>query len=111
MTSKEPAKKRGKRTDWVGQRLEFMEDFYPTYSDASKRGKTREIWTKAFVRYWADFPWRLPLTQDPNPDDPTDYGLAPQTPEEEAERKKVIITIEAVSRVISRYKTAYLFCF
>ncbi|KAJ7841070.1 hypothetical protein B0H14DRAFT_2587087 [Mycena olivaceomarginata] len=82
-------KREEKRTDWVGQRLEFMEDFYPTYSDASKRGKMRDIWTKAFVRYWADFPWRLPLTQDPNPDDPTDYGLAPQTPEEEAERKKV----------------------
>ncbi|KAJ7350845.1 hypothetical protein DFH08DRAFT_958464 [Mycena albidolilacea] len=79
-----------------------MEDFYPTYSDTSKHGKTREIWTKAFVRYWADFPWRLPLTQDPNPDDPTDYGLAPQTPEEEAEHKKVIITIEAVSRVTSQ---------
>jgi hypothetical protein len=108
MTSKEPAKKRGKRTEWVGKQWEFVQEFYPTYSKASKHGKTRDIWTKAFVRYWAAFPWRLPLKQDPDPEDPT-YALTLQTPEEEAERKKIITVTEAVSRVVLRCKHANLF--
>jgi hypothetical protein len=50
--------------------------------------------------------WRLPLNQDPDPEDLTDYALVPQTPKEEAERKKIITVTEAVSRIVLRCKHA-----
>jgi hypothetical protein len=67
-------KKPGKPSLFQGKRGELLlNTFYPKYADASKRGKTRQIWPKIFVEYWAAFPWRLPLTKDPDPNDPTDY--------------------------------------
>ncbi|KAJ7796847.1 hypothetical protein B0H14DRAFT_3494349 [Mycena olivaceomarginata] len=79
-----PAKKKpGKPSDFQGERAKLLQEFYPTYADASKRGKTRLIWVSFFKKYWEMFPWRLPLTQDPDPNNPTDYALKPQNPEEE----------------------------
>ncbi|KAK7052715.1 hypothetical protein R3P38DRAFT_3173036 [Favolaschia claudopus] len=83
-------KKPGKPSDFQGKRLDLLLDFYPTYADASQRGKTRGIWTDFFKKYWAKFPWRLPLTQDPDVNDATDYALKPQNPAEEEDQKKTI---------------------
>ncbi|KAJ7201971.1 hypothetical protein B0H12DRAFT_1244105 [Mycena haematopus] len=90
-----PKKKTGKPSDFQGKRAEFLQDFYPTYADASKRNKTRGIWRDFFITYWARFPWRLPLTQDPDPDDPTDYALPPQNEDEEALKAKIMPQIES----------------
>ncbi|KAK6996614.1 hypothetical protein R3P38DRAFT_3221658 [Favolaschia claudopus] len=87
-------KKTGKPSDFQGKRLEFLLEFHPIYADASQRGKTRGIWTDFFVRYWAQFPWRLPLNKDPDPADPTDYALAPQNTAEEEEKKATIPATE-----------------
>ncbi|KAJ7200382.1 hypothetical protein GGX14DRAFT_572132 [Mycena pura] len=86
-----PRKKPGKPSDFQGQRVEFLLAFYPMYADASKRGKTRTIWKDFFVSYWSRFPWRLPLTQDP---DPTDYALPPENEEEEAAKAKIMPELE-----------------
>lgn len=95
------AKKRGKISDFLGKREDFLLDYYPTYAAASKKGKTREIWTGLFLKYWAAFPWRLPLNQDTNPVDLTDYGLAPQGEEETNDKGKLIAAIEQVCCVAS----------
>ncbi|KAF7375728.1 hypothetical protein MSAN_00462300 [Mycena sanguinolenta] len=91
MTSK---KKPGKPSDIQGKRAEFLLAFYPTYADASKRSKTRGIWDDFFADYWAAFPWRLPLSQDPDENDPVDYARAPANEEEEAWKNKVISKTE-----------------
>jgi hypothetical protein len=97
--STKPREKPGKRSDIQGARQEFLSDFYPTYAKASERGTTREIWDDLFKRYWKAFLWRLPLTQEPDPEDSTDYGRAPQTPEEVKEREQLMPMIEAVGGV------------
>jgi hypothetical protein len=94
-------KKTGKPSDLQGKRLRFLEEFYPTYADASNRGKTRDIWDDMFARYWGTFPWRLPLKQDPDPTDPTDYAKKPQNPEEEDEKGKLITATETVRSYVN----------
>ncbi|KAK7053872.1 hypothetical protein R3P38DRAFT_3305269 [Favolaschia claudopus] len=94
MATVKTKKKPGKPSDFQGKHLEFLLTFYPTYADASQRGKTRGIWTEFFKSYWAAFPWRLPLTQDPNANDPTDYALKPQNPDEEALQTTTISSTE-----------------
>jgi hypothetical protein len=93
-------KKPGKPSDFQGERAIFLEEFYPIYADASKRGKTRTIWKDFFVTYWQKFPWRLPLTQDPAPDDPTDYALRPQNEVELDQKAKLVPEMETVSDAI-----------
>ena len=92
-------KKPGKPSDFQGKRAEFLLAFYATaYADASKRGKKRGIWDAFFKSYWAAFPWRLPLTQDPDPEDPVDYARAPANADEESQKNKIIAETEKVSR-------------
>ncbi|KAF7342708.1 hypothetical protein MSAN_02028700 [Mycena sanguinolenta] len=87
-------KKPGKPSDFQGKRAEFLSAFYPKYADASRRIKTRGIWDNFFLSYWAAFPWRLPLSQDPDPEDSTDYTREPATPEEENQKNKIIAETE-----------------
>jgi hypothetical protein len=92
------SKPKGPASSFQGERAKFLQAFYPTYADASKKGKTRGIWATFFVEYWAKFPWRLPLKQDPDPDDPTDYSRKPETLEEITAHTTVIAATENVSR-------------
>src|SRR4051812_42845064 len=92
-------KKTGKPSNFQGQREELLHEWVPTYSNASKLGKTRGIWNPLFRAYWDKFPWRLPLQQDPDPNDPTDYALKPQTAEEEAQYAKLVPEVEMVSHL------------
>jgi hypothetical protein len=94
-------KKPGKPSDFQGERAKFLEEFYPTYADASKRGKTRNIWKNFFISYWQKFPWRLPLTQDPDPNNATDYALRPQNEEELDGKAKLVPEMETVSDAMS----------
>jgi hypothetical protein len=93
-----PAKKKpSKPSDFQGERAKLLQEFYPTYTDASKHGKTRLIWVSFFKKYWEMFPWRLPLTQDPDRNNPTDYALKPQNPEEEDQKANTLREIEGAS--------------
>jgi hypothetical protein len=94
-------KKPGKPSDFQGERAKFLEEFYPTYAEASKRGKTRTIWKDFFVSYWQTFPWRLPLAQDPDPSDAMDYALRPQNDEELDRKAKLVPEMETVSDATS----------
>ncbi|KAK6968966.1 hypothetical protein R3P38DRAFT_3337357 [Favolaschia claudopus] len=99
----EQKKKTGKPSDFQGKRLEFLLQFHPTYLDASQRGKTRGIWDEFFKRYWRTFPWRLPLSQDPDESDPTDYALAPQdTQEVDAQSKTISGTEQKIKLWLGR---------
>jgi hypothetical protein len=93
-------KKPGKASNFQGERAKFLEEFDPVYADASKHGKTRQIWNDFFVTYWQKFPWRLPLSQDPAPDDPTDYALRPQNEEELDQKAKLVPEMETVSDAV-----------
>ncbi|KAJ7743981.1 hypothetical protein B0H14DRAFT_3514773 [Mycena olivaceomarginata] len=66
----------------------------PTYIEASQKSTTRAIWDKFFLRYWATFPWRLPLGQDPDPDNPTNYAAKPVDEAEEDAKSKLIEKME-----------------
>jgi hypothetical protein len=72
----------------------------PTYIEASQKSTTRAIWDKFFLRYWAAFPWRLPLEQDPDPDDPTNYAAKPVDEAEEDAKSKLIEKMEDVGCVL-----------
>jgi hypothetical protein len=93
-------KKPGKPSAFQGERAKFLQEYYPIYADTSKHGKVRNIWDAVFLKYWGLFPWQLPLTQDPNPDDLTDYALRLESPEEAALKVKIVHDTEGVSRVI-----------
>jgi hypothetical protein len=95
-------KKTGKPSPIQGKRAEFLGNFYSTYTDASKGGKTRPNWSEFFKSYWAAFPWRLPLTQDPDASDPTDYERDAENEEEEAQKTKTIAETEDVSIFVLR---------
>ncbi|KAJ7752154.1 hypothetical protein B0H16DRAFT_1839373 [Mycena metata] len=88
-------KKTGNPSDFQGLRGEFLREFYPTYANASLRGKTHHIWTDFFIKYWVKFPWRLHLKQDPDPEDTTDYASAPQTDKEHTGKQQIMASTES----------------
>jgi hypothetical protein len=75
-----------------------MTAFYETtYLNASKTHTTHKIWDPFFKDYWAKFPWRLPLDQDPDPEDATDYARKPVGEAEETTKQRLIEETETVS--------------
>jgi hypothetical protein len=97
---KKERKKTGKPTDFQGAQLEFLEAFMLTYIEASQNSMTRAIWDKFFLQYWAVFPWRLPLGQDPDPDNPNNYAAKPVDEAEEDAKSKLIEKMEDVGCVL-----------
>lgn len=94
-----PPKKHGKPSDFQGRRHEYLNAAIPEYISASKSNRTGEFWNDTFAGYWAAFPWRLPLAQDPEDDeDLTGYSRPPENEDEVATKKKVLAEIERVSR-------------
>jgi hypothetical protein len=70
--------KPGNKGDFHGQRDVFLRANMDDYLAASKKGKTRNFWPELFKNYLEKFHWRLPLDQEPSPDDnfPPDSGLS-----------------------------------
>ncbi|KAJ7886940.1 hypothetical protein B0H13DRAFT_2342678 [Mycena leptocephala] len=58
-------KKRGKRGDFQGLRLEFLTVNQERYGEASKKSKTPEFWRRLFKVYWRHFHWCLAFSEDP----------------------------------------------
>ncbi|KAF8142772.1 hypothetical protein K438DRAFT_1994619 [Mycena galopus ATCC 62051] len=92
--AEKPKRKGGQASDFQGKRLEFLLRVHPEHLEASTKSKTREIWPKIFKDYWALFPWRLPLKQDPDEGDTTNYSLSPQNTEEENGKKEMMPAME-----------------
>lgn len=105
MASDKPAKKRGTRSDFQGQRADFLVGWLVQYQEASRAKKTGELWRDLFAQYWYNFPWRLPLTEDAPGEIviDTEGWKAPVkpietlTPVEEEEKTKIM---QATERVI-----------
>ncbi|KAJ7348995.1 hypothetical protein DFH08DRAFT_998340 [Mycena albidolilacea] len=57
-----------------------------------------------FIKYWAAFPWHLPLTKDPDPSDPTDYTEKPSNEDKEKRKEKIVKETEAPQEVRTRMK-------
>ncbi|KAJ7727089.1 hypothetical protein B0H16DRAFT_1735355 [Mycena metata] len=77
---KNPAdlKKRGNTTDLSAGRLKFLQTRLPQYVEASKKNKSKSerrksgtnvFWPTLFHDYWQEFPWKLPIGEDPEPRD------------------------------------------
>lgn len=99
-TEKTEPKKRGKPCDFQGARLALLVSFLPKYASLSKARKASELWGLVFPAYWAAFPWRLPLTQEPDEDDPMDYGRDPEDDEEKEKKAEVLAEIEKVGELL-----------
>lgn len=88
------AKKRGTQSAFQGKRAEFLEGWAERYREDSRTKKTPDLWRALFPQYWHNFPWRLPLSQDPEGEIviQTEGWMAPVKPREtltvEEENKK-----------------------
>jgi hypothetical protein len=94
--SDEPQKKRGNRGDFHGKRLEFLESKVELFCEHSEKKTTRTWWDKLWGEWWAEFPWDVPLNQDPLPGAKAkpDKEL---TPEEKDQKAKILTDTENVS--------------
>ncbi|KAJ7441814.1 hypothetical protein B0H11DRAFT_2251877 [Mycena galericulata] len=82
------AKKRGKQSDIQGKHDTYLQPFIAKYVTVAKAHKSL-FWKEFFPDYWAAFPWRLPLDQDPAEDDKTDYARPPANDEGVDTEKKI----------------------
>ncbi|KAJ7504122.1 hypothetical protein B0H11DRAFT_2221569 [Mycena galericulata] len=89
----EPKKKTGKPSDIQGLRHQYLRAFVEKYTTIPK-AKKAPFWKELFPGYWAAFPWCLALNEEPNVEDSTDYGRAPENDEEVALKEKVIVETE-----------------
>ncbi|KAJ7511760.1 hypothetical protein B0H11DRAFT_2214638 [Mycena galericulata] len=83
-SEKAPRKKPGNRGDFHGARETFLNSQMPEYARYSRDGKTRQFWPGLFKEYWAKFPWRIPLTVDPDEDTVVDNSASSAEAEEKA---------------------------
>ncbi|KAJ7444963.1 hypothetical protein B0H11DRAFT_1930748 [Mycena galericulata] len=81
---KAPSKKRGNPGDFRGARETFLNSQLPEYGRLSRDGKTRLFWPELFKQYWAQFPWHLPLTEDPAEGAVLSNSATPEQAEEKA---------------------------
>ncbi|KAJ7429241.1 hypothetical protein B0H11DRAFT_1945530 [Mycena galericulata] len=91
--TKPTAKKRGKQSDIQGKRDEYLQPFIEKYAAVAKARKS-VFWKDLFPGYWAAFPWRLPLNQEPAEDDATDYARPPEDDKEVDMKENVMAETE-----------------
>ncbi|KAK7052698.1 hypothetical protein R3P38DRAFT_3173012 [Favolaschia claudopus] len=82
--------KRGNPGDFRGARREWLQSRVADYCKASDDRTTRTFWKKLLAEYWAEFPWDLPMNEDP-PADLEGLGRADSelNPEELAEKNAI----------------------
>ncbi|KAJ6467022.1 hypothetical protein C8R45DRAFT_1106437 [Mycena sanguinolenta] len=91
-----PKKKRGNQGDFHSKQLEFLQSMVDKYCVQSDEGATRTWWKEVWEPYWKQFPWDLPLDQEP-PEDLAGYDKPDSelSEEEKARKAKVITDTEA----------------
>ena len=85
-------KKPGHPGAWHGQRLAFLQEHQAEFLAICKQdGDQGAFWSELFPLYWAKFPWRLPMNEEPEegaePVEEDDDDL----PEEEQELKAQVV--------------------
>ncbi|KAK7030586.1 hypothetical protein R3P38DRAFT_2774908 [Favolaschia claudopus] len=83
-------KKRGNPGDFHGARRVWLFNHLDDYCQQSANKTTRNWWADLWREYWRDFPWEIPLNQEP-PEDLTGYGRpdAVLTQAEKDEKNKI----------------------
>ena len=111
----------GRRGNFHGRRLQFLESFLPDWEKARENRTTGDFWAKVISGYWKKFDWRLQPDSDEDPsgdiladaDDlpadagnlPTDAGDLPaddNLTEEEQQKKAAVI------RLVEKVRTPFL---
>ncbi|KAJ7512299.1 hypothetical protein B0H11DRAFT_2214103 [Mycena galericulata] len=87
-----PPKKRGQPSEFQGSRLAFMTARLDDYMKYSKDHNTRSFWPPFFHAYWREFPWRVPLNEEPPPPPPPPMAVAPLIPGAHAAIESLPIT-------------------
>ncbi|KAJ7223222.1 hypothetical protein GGX14DRAFT_557803 [Mycena pura] len=91
--------KRGNPGSFSRKRVTYMKNAldsfhaYQTQKKRKRRGSGQSFWDDFFPGWWAQFPWRSPLKEDP-PDDPTELAKLARDPDNDAEMeaKKTTVT-------------------
>jgi hypothetical protein len=92
--------KPGRKGNFRGQRLQFLETFLPDWETARQNRTTGDFWSTVISAYWKKFHWRLQWDEDlsvDNCDIPADDNL---TEEELAQKAAAIRLVETVCTVI-----------
>ncbi|KAJ7693270.1 hypothetical protein B0H16DRAFT_1751590 [Mycena metata] len=101
-------KKRGNPGDFHGKRDEFLREHLEEYIAASEARSTRTFWPTLFAKWWALFPWTLPIEKDST--DGIELDTRPDTALSDAERaqkKKVLDTMESKVKAWYNYQRAH----
>ena len=89
-------RKPGRKGNFHGQRLQFLESFLPDWDKARIDKTTGDFWSTVLSKYWKKFHWRLEHDEEPSGDPPMDENLT----DSELEKKVAAIRlIEKVRRV------------
>jgi hypothetical protein len=103
-------RKPGRKGNFHGQRLRFLESFLPDWEKARQNRIIGDFWTTVISAYWKKFDWRLPRDEDTSDDVPVDEDPPGDAPvgdnlsyltEEELRQKAA--TIRLVETVCSSF--------
>ena len=84
-------RKPGRKGNFHGQRLQFLESFLPSWEKARNDRTTGDFWSTVLSAYWKKFDWRLGRDEDPSQpsgDPPVDDNFT-----EEPEKKAAAIRL------------------
>ncbi|KAJ6450444.1 hypothetical protein C8R47DRAFT_1230259 [Mycena vitilis] len=98
-------RKRGNQGDIHGKREEFLMSRLEEYRAKSAKKQTQAWWPDVFRAYWASFPWRLSLSQEPgtNEEIPDDKDLSDA---EKVAKAKILDDTEAKIKRWFSYRRA-----
>jgi hypothetical protein len=101
-------KKCGSPSAFQGKQADFLSAWTEKYGDASQSKSTPKFWKQFLPQYWANFSWRLEMTEDP--DEPIFFNFegtvnppAKETllPEEEKQKSEIMKVTEKVKTCFS----------
>ena len=84
--------KPGRKGNFQGQHLEFLESFLPEWEKARSNRTTGDFWATVTATYWKKFHWRLEWTDEPS-DDAVDAPMDEDLSEEERKVKAAKICV------------------
>ncbi|KAJ7024472.1 hypothetical protein C8F04DRAFT_1239615 [Mycena alexandri] len=101
-------KKRGNPGDFHGKREEFLREHLEEYIAASEARGTRTFWPTLFGKWWALFPWTLPIEKDST--DGIELDTRPDTAlsdDERAQKRAVLDAMETKIKSWYNYQRAH----
>ncbi|KAJ6472929.1 hypothetical protein C8R47DRAFT_1067216 [Mycena vitilis] len=59
-------RRRPEALNFRGERKEFLDRHIDAFQTATDQRQLRSFWIALFTEYWQNFPWRLPIDQEPH---------------------------------------------